>query len=150
MMYRASTWAAIRRLVSTRDEAKGFFSTAVPLPKDLPLRVLVHTKVGDMMGPDFSLEEHQQLEPAWQKAQADFAASSSKGTLVKVEGAGHVLVKDALEKVKDEIVAEMHPAAERGMALAARRAGLDGGSAAVDAGAAADGGTADAHAGHGH
>jgi pimeloyl-ACP methyl ester carboxylesterase len=147
-LYRTSTWTAVRRLVSTREEARGFFRTAAPLPADLPLTVMVHTKVGDMMGPDFSMEESQKLEPAWQKAQRDFAATSTKGKLVAVEGAGHVIVKDALEQVKDEVVTLMHPAAQRGMALAGARPG-DAGTAA-DGGVATDAGTADSHAGHGH
>ena len=118
LTYKSSTWAAARELVSTRAEAKALFASTPPLPADLPLRVLRHTRVGDMMGPDFPLEESEKLEPQWQKVQEKAAAQSSQGKLVAVDGAGHLIVHDAMQTVKDNIIEVMHPAAERADKLA--------------------------------
>jgi pimeloyl-ACP methyl ester carboxylesterase len=119
LAYKSSTWVAVRQLVATRAEAKELFAKAPPLPPDLPMRVLRHTKVGDMMGPDFPQEESEKLEPQWQKVQENFAAQSTQGKLVAVEGAGHLIVKDAMETVRNNLIELMHPASERAEKLAA-------------------------------
>lgn len=143
LVYRARTWGAVRQLVASRGEAKELFATLPPLPADLPLRVLRHTRVGDLLGPDFSLEEHEALEPEWVKLQEKAAAWSEQGKLVAVERAGHLIVEDAPELVKDTVVELMMRVAERKLAQAAADGGVSPHAATEDAGTA-DAGAADA------
>lgn len=107
LTYRGSTWTAARQLVATRDEASGLFKTLPPLRGDLPLRLLRHTRVGDLLGPSHSPAEHEALEPKWKAAQERAAAQSSMGKVVPIEGAGHLLVRDASEAVADAVL-EVH------------------------------------------
>lgn len=117
LVYRAHIWDTTRQLLDSRHEAKGLFERLPPLPEDLPLRVLRHTRVGDLLGPDFSLEEHQKLEPEWVKLQEKAATWSSASKLFAVEKSGHLIVADAPDLVKDTIVEVMPRATERRLKL---------------------------------
>lgn len=136
LVYRARTWATVGQLLASRGEAKELLATLPPLPQDLPLRVLRHTRVGDLLGPDFSLEEHQALEPEWVKLQEKAAGWTQAGKLMAVERAGHLVAVDAPDLVKDAVVELMLRAADRARAQAAARHG-----AAHPHAPAADGGT---------
>jgi pimeloyl-ACP methyl ester carboxylesterase len=117
LVYRAHIWSTTRQLLDSRHEAKALFEKLPPLPEDLPLRVLRHTRVGDLLGPDFSLEEHQKLEPEWVKLQEKAAAQSSAGKLVAAEKSGHLVAVDAPDLVKDTVVELMPRATERRLKL---------------------------------
>ena len=63
-----------------------------PLPPDLPLIVLTHTRPGELLGVD--ADEERAAEPDWQELQRALAASSSRGRLVVAEASGHLIAHD--------------------------------------------------------
>lgn len=100
--YRAGTWQATKALLSSRHSAVAAFEQLPPLRAGLPVRVFTHTRVGDLMGPDVSPEEHRAIEPTWQQLQQALAAP---GKPIAPENVGHLIASERPDLVAAEIEA---------------------------------------------
>lgn len=103
LTYRPGTWRSVQALMGSRAGAPEELAAAGALPRDLPLRVIRHTRVGDLLGPDTSLAEHHALEPKWQALQQALAQSSTRGTLLAPENVGHLIAFDAPDLVAAQV-----------------------------------------------
>lgn len=101
--YRPSTWESVKVLLASRHTAIDAFAQLPPQRADLPVRVFTHTRVGDLLGPAVSLEEHQALEPKWQALQAQL------GKPIALPNVGHLIASERPELVAAEIEALLEP-----------------------------------------
>jgi hypothetical protein len=95
--YSAASAQATKALLSSRHSAVAAFEQLPPLRAGLPVRVFTHTRVGDLMGPDVSPEEHQALEPKWQELQKGL------GTPIALPNVGHLIASERPDAVAAEI-----------------------------------------------
>lgn len=112
LTYRASTWTTTQRLLATRHHAKDEFAKLPPLPEDLPLFVIRHERVGDLLGPSSTPEEHAALEPLWQESQKKLAALSAKGVVIVAEGCGHLIAAENPDFAAKKILIAIEAARE--------------------------------------
>lgn len=112
LTYRASTWTSTQQLLATRHHAKDEFAKLPPLPDDLPLFVIRHERVGDLLGPSSTPEEHAALEPLWQDAQKKLAAQSDKGIVIVAEGCGHLIAAENPDLAAKKILSAIEAARE--------------------------------------
>lgn len=89
LTYRAAAWDAARCFLKTLEKSEADLRAAPPLRPDLPLRVLTHSLVGDLLGPRPDLGLLREIEPIWQAQQASLARRSSRGAQIIAEKSGH-------------------------------------------------------------
>jgi pimeloyl-ACP methyl ester carboxylesterase len=104
LMYRERTWASVQALLATRHEAPTVLASWPPLHPSLRLVVIRHQRVGDLLGSEFSPQEHEALEPSWQAAQQRLADEVPGTTVQVAETSGHLVVEEAAEVVALELV----------------------------------------------
>jgi pimeloyl-ACP methyl ester carboxylesterase len=101
LTYRRAVWDTICSLTRSFPESARQLHDLPPLRADLPLRVLVHERVGDLSGA--GLEEDRAVEPLWQEAQARLAARS-RARLVVAHGSGHLIAVERPELVVSSVL----------------------------------------------
>jgi pimeloyl-ACP methyl ester carboxylesterase len=100
--YRPQAFEAAASLVDELDSSLEQLRHLPPLPPDLPLIVLAHSRPGELLGVD--ADEERAAEPKWQELQRALAAKSRRGRLVVVEGAGHLIARDRPDVVARAIL----------------------------------------------
>jgi pimeloyl-ACP methyl ester carboxylesterase len=95
--YRRQAFDAAASLVDGLERSLQQLRQLPPMPPDLPLVVLTHTRPGELLGVD--ADEERDIEPKWQELQRALARKSSRGRLVVANGSGHLIVRDRPELV---------------------------------------------------
>jgi pimeloyl-ACP methyl ester carboxylesterase len=65
----------------------------------MPLIVLRHGRVGDLVGSAATFEEQKAAEPAWRSFQEGLASQSDRGRLRVIEDSGHLIANERPEAV---------------------------------------------------
>lgn len=113
LTYRTATWDAARSFLKTIERSEADLRAAPPLRSDLPLCVLTHGLVGDLLGPRADRVLLQEIEPIWQAQQAALAQRSSKGKQIIAEKSGHRIIANQPDLVI-QAIQEVIEAAKQG------------------------------------
>ncbi|TAK09293.1 MAG: alpha/beta hydrolase [Candidatus Manganitrophaceae bacterium] len=103
LTYRAAAWDAARLFLRTLQKSETDLRAAPPLRPDLPVTVLTHGMVGDLLGPRAHPELLREIEPIWQEQQAALARRSSRGRQIIAEKSGHRIIAQQPELVVEAI-----------------------------------------------
>ncbi len=99
LTYRVAAWDAARFFLKALQRSEADLRAAPPLRPDLPVTVLTHGRVGDLLGPRAHPELLREVEPIWQEQQAALARRSSKGKQIIAEKSGHRITAQQPELV---------------------------------------------------
>jgi pimeloyl-ACP methyl ester carboxylesterase len=94
LTYRPSVFAAASDLLAGFGASARAVSRCGPLAGTMPLVVLRHGRVGDLVGAAASPEEQRAFEPTWVALQEGLARQSTRGQLRVVAGSGHLIVDE--------------------------------------------------------
>lgn len=113
LTYRTAAWDAARCFLETLEKSEIDLQSAPPLRSDLPLTVLTHGLIGDLLGPRGDPELLQEIEPIWQAQQAALARRSSRGKQIIAERSGHRIIAQQPDLVI-QAIREVIEAAKQG------------------------------------
>jgi pimeloyl-ACP methyl ester carboxylesterase len=113
LTYRAAAWEAAQFFLKALKQSEADLRAAPLLRSDLPLRVLTHGLIGDLLGPRADRALLQEIEPIWQAQQAALAQRSSKGKQIIAEKSGHRIIAQQPDLVLQAIY-EVIEEAKRG------------------------------------
>ena len=103
LTYRAAAWDAARFFLKTLQQSEADLRSAPPLRADLPVTVLTHGIVGDLLGPRAHPKLLREIEPIWQAQQSALAQRSSRGRQVIAEKSGHRIIAQQPELVVEAV-----------------------------------------------
>ena len=103
LAYRSAPWNAARSFLNTLARSEADLRAAPPLRSDLPLTVLTHGLIGDLLGPRPDPELLREIEPIWQSLQSKIAERSSRGKLVIAAQSGHRIIAQQPELVVEAV-----------------------------------------------
>jgi pimeloyl-ACP methyl ester carboxylesterase len=112
LTYRTGPWNAARSFLKTLERSEADLRAAPPLRPDLPLIVLTHGLIGDLLGPRPDPALLKEIEPIWQALQSALAGRSSKGRQIIAAASGHRItaqqpglvvaaIREAIERVNE-------------------------------------------------
>lgn len=103
LTYRSAPWTAARSFLNTLARSEADLRAAPPLRPDLPLTVLTHGLIGDLLGPRPDPELLREVEPIWQSLQSKIADRSSRGKQVIAAQSGHRIIAQQPELVVEAV-----------------------------------------------
>lgn len=103
LTYRAAAWEAARFFIKAIKQSEADLRAAPPLRSDLPVTVLTHGIVGDLLGPRANPALLREIEPIWQAQQSSLARRSSRGKQIIAEKSGHRIIAQQPELVVEAV-----------------------------------------------
>ncbi|MBI3803223.1 MAG: alpha/beta hydrolase [Nitrospirae bacterium] len=103
LTYRPAPWAAARSFLQSLKTSAAQLHAAPPLREDLPLIVLTHGVVGDLLGPHADPKLLRVIETIWQEQQAALARRTSRGRQIFAEKSGHRIIAQQPELVIEAV-----------------------------------------------
>jgi pimeloyl-ACP methyl ester carboxylesterase len=99
LTYRPEVMAATSQLLSSLPGSARLMSDVPPMRETMPLIVLRHDRVGDLVASAATVEEQAAIEPTWIALQTDLASQSMVGQVRVVEGSGHLIAHERPDAV---------------------------------------------------
>lgn len=103
LAYRTAPWNAARSFLDTLQRSEADLRGAPPLRAGLPLTVLTHGLIGDLLGPRPDPELLKEIEPIWQSLQAALAGRTSRGKQILAEKSGHRIIAQQPDLVVEAV-----------------------------------------------
>lgn len=103
LTYRRAAWDTARTFLRTLQKTEADLRAAPPLRPDLPVTVLTHGIVGDLLGPRAHPQLLREIEPIWREQQAALAGRTSRGRQIIAEKSGHRIIAQQPELVVDAV-----------------------------------------------